>query len=243
MSEKEFKFPAKRIIEFNEDDFRTNDQITLFSESLITDKDWLDFAENALTFTDGNVIYRYAEEYPIVVYKCSDKVKLMPSNRLNSFIEKIIVSSADYGTCFSIATGKMQERKIGLKTVVYFKDNIGGYYAVPQHDIIKLLLKKPKLIVSKEGLLVFYTQDEILATSDCLHYAWIHDIDTEHAVITDIRAFEDYCKVYLNDTVKHGEYPPIRYEYKINFNIDMTDSGMIIPTVSHCNTIIPHEYR
>ena len=89
MSEKEFKFPAKRIIEFNEDDFRTNDQITSFSESLITDKDWLDFAKNALTFTDGNVIYRYAEEYPIVVYKCSDKVKLMPSNRLNSFIEKI----------------------------------------------------------------------------------------------------------------------------------------------------------
>ena len=215
---------AKRIIEFEEDDFITNPQITESSESLITDEDWQKFSHDALTFTDGNDIYQFAEEYPIVRYECN--VDRMPDKRLNTFVKSITVSSVMHGKKFSVSTGRITEEKKDLKTVVYYEDNIGRRYAVPQYDIIKFLLKKPYLVVSSEGILIFFTKSDIIATIDCEHYAWIkgmseiydmHDIDF-------VEVHKDYCLICL----AKGE--DVHF-YKLSFDIDMTDSGMIHPKV------------
>lgn len=96
-------FPkVERIVEFSEEDIRENTCVTSVDESLITDKNWQEFADNALVFTACNTVYQYAEEFPIVVYRCSKDAMVMPKSRLNSFIRSITVSTADRGKCFSL---------------------------------------------------------------------------------------------------------------------------------------------
>jgi len=56
---------AERIIEFDSEDIRQNPSITAFSENLISEEDWNEFAKNALVIMDGWQIAQYAEEYPI----------------------------------------------------------------------------------------------------------------------------------------------------------------------------------
>ncbi len=231
---------AERITKFEEKDFIANPRITGVEESLITDADWQEFSDKALTFTDGNCIYQFAEEYPIVRYQCKDRFDFIPDKRLNSFVKSITVSSTMYGKKISISAGKIVEKRIVLRTVVYYENNIGRRYAVPQYDIIKFLLKKPNLVVSSDGVLIFFTQKSIIATTDCEHYAWINPcvwnqgIDTSHSVIQDIEVYRGYCRVCMIDTTEVDENDkPIKHSFKLWFdiNIDMQDSYMIKPYV------------
>ncbi|MGN1297446.1 MAG: hypothetical protein ACI4VH_03315 [Clostridia bacterium] len=222
---------AERIIEFEENDFIINPKITGIAESLSTEAYWQIFADNALTFTDGNGIFQFAEEYPIVRYQCKDEVDLMPDRCLNAFVKSITVSSTMYGKKFSISAGKVKEEKFDSKTVVYYEDNIGRRYAVLQYDIIKFLLRKPKLVVSSEGLLIFFTKDAILVTNDCEHYAWINEINTDHFVIEDVELFEKYSCVCLVDTEEANESSKHHYKLQIDIDIRKGQSGMIKPRV------------
>lgn len=226
-------FPkVERRVEFSEEDFRENLNVTLFSESLITDKDWEEFADNALVLIDGNTVYQYAEEFPIVAYRCSEDAEVMPSSRLNAFIESIMVSTADLGKRFSLNKRDMEWEYTGPDTVAYFTDNIGRRTIIPCYDIARMLLKKPNLVISNEGLLVFFTNKTILATSDCEHYAWVNDVDTKNGEITSIDVYDDYCIVNLEDSENHDkDGNPMKYSYKLQFIVDMVDHGMIKPVV------------
>lgn len=114
-------FPkVERIVEFSEEDIRENTCVTSVDESLITDKNWQEFADNALVFTACNTVYQYAEEFPIVVYRCSEDAMVMPKSRLNSFIRSITVSTADRGKRFSLNKRNMEWEYTGPDTVAYF---------------------------------------------------------------------------------------------------------------------------
>lgn len=219
-------FPkVERIVEFSEEDFRENTGVTSFDESLINDETWQEFADNALVITDGNTIYQYAEEFPIVVYRCSEDAEVMPSSRLNAFIESIAVSTANLGKHFSLDKRDMKWEYTGPDTVAYFTDNTGRVIAIQQYDISRLLMKKPNLVISYEGLLVFFTEKEILVTNDCEHYAWVHDVDTENGKITSIDVYDGYCIVNLKNSESY-------YSYTLRFVVDMVDHGMIKPEVT-----------
>lgn len=227
-------FPkVERIVEFTEDDFRENRMVTIHAESSITEERWKEFADNALVLSNGQTIYQYAEEFPIVAYRCSEDAGVMPSSRLNTFIESIMVSTANFGKRFSLNKRDMEWEYTGLDTVAYFTDNIGRRTIIPCRDISRFLLKKPNLVISNEGLLVFFTEKAILATSDCEHYAWVHDIDTENGKIIGIEVYEDCCIVNLEDNENHDESGnSMKYSYKLQFIIDMVDHGMIKPEVT-----------
>lgn len=226
-------FPeVERIVEFSEEDFRENLDVTLFDESLIADKDWEEFADNTLVFTDGNNVYQYAEEFPIIVYRCNEDAGVMPWGRLNTFVRSITVSTAMLGRCFSLSKNGMQGDITGPDTVAYFTDNIGRQTAIPCYDIFRMLLKKPQLVISNEGLLVFFTTKEILVTADCEHYAWVKDVDTKKGKITSIDVCDEYCTVNMEDTKKNDkDGNPLKYSYKLQFTVDMVDHGMINPKV------------
>lgn len=218
-----------RIVEFTEDDFRENPEITQFDERLITDGDWEKFAENALVINDGmSTIYQYAEEFPIVVYFCSEDAGVTPNGGLNTFIESITVSTADCGKRFSLNKREMEWEYTGPDTVVYYTDNTGRNFIIQQNDIFKFMLKKPNLVISSEGLLVFFTQKNILVTSDCEHYVWVHDIDTETSIIKNIEVYSKHCIVILENTENdEDDEKPLKYSYKLRFDIDLLEHGMI----------------
>lgn len=220
---------AVRIVDFTKEDRRENTTVVHLSESLITPEMWQKFAEEALVFIDGWNILQYAEEIPIVMYQCDELAcyLMQPDYRLNSFIKSITVSTALQGKRFSVGSGKMEGKITDCDTVVYYEDNFGILHGVIQHDIYRILIKKPELVVSPEGVLIFYTDNEILATVDCQHYYWIngHVIDVDDKKIVDIEVCEDCCKVIL---AKDG----VNQEFKLKFSFDMTAHIMIQPEVS-----------
>lgn len=224
-------FPvAERITEFNSGDFRKNPSILHLSEDLISEEAWREFAENALVIIDGWHILQYAEEYPIVEYKCDENAScyLGPDYRLNSFIHSITVSTALHGKKYGVGTGRISSEITDYDTVVYYTDHAGIRHSIIQNDICQFLLEKPKLVVSPEGMLIFFTEKKILATVDCNHYHWIdgHVIDVEGKTIKNIKVYRDCCKVILLDKYKCEHIIPLR------FNFDITALQMICPNIS-----------
>lgn len=222
---------AERIIEFKGDDIRRNPSISHLHESLISDEAWEEFAKNALVFVDGWHIVQYAEEYPIVHYKC-DKVAsvyLEGGFRLNSFIESITVSTALYGKKAWFGTGKLTYENTDYDTVVYFTDHAGIKHSIIQNDLRWFLLQKPNLVVSPEGVLVFFTDKQIIATVGCNNsYHWIdgHVIDVEGKTIKNIEVCEDYCKVILRDDEK------VEHNFSLRFDLDATSYQILKPKAS-----------
>ena len=231
---------VERIVEFSEEDFRENPMITSAAESSISDEEWDEFEDNALVITDGDTVCQYAEEFPIVVYRCSEGYGLVPRSepnliitaapvqgRLNAFIESITVATANCGKRFSLNKREMESEFTGFEIVAYYIDNIGRYIMIPCYDIVRLLVKKPNLVISNEGLLVFFTDKHILVTCDCEHYAWVHGIDTENSKITSIDVFDEYCIVNVKDD-ESDKYS----HYKLQFIVNMGNYGMINPIVT-----------
>ena len=215
------KFPiVERVIEFSEDMYLENPQVTMFAESIVSEKEWEQFEENSLVLVDGNDIYQYGSEYPIVVYCCNSDAGLESPCRLNGFIQNITVSTVCEGKRFSIKKREMPFEFVGPTTVAYITDNIGRHNIIPNYNIFKMLLKKPKLVLSSEGLLIFYTEKYILATNDCEHYTYV-DIDTENCIINGIEVCDECCVV---STTKED------YEenYEVRFTINMLETDIMI---------------
>lgn len=165
---------VKRQIEFDEEDFRTNDGVVNFSESLISKEKWQEFEANALVIADGRNIQQYADEYPIVKYTGEIKSATgFEEERLNGFITSVTVSTVMNGVHFSLKKRKMKHEFTGVETVAYFEDSIGRLTEIPTYDIYRILMKKPNLVVSSDGLLIFFTKEECIATLDCVHYVWV----------------------------------------------------------------------
>lgn len=222
---------AERIIEFGTEDIRKNDSIIHCSDELISEEEWNEFAGNALVIVDGWHIVQYAEEYPIVHYKCDESAScyLGPDFRLNSFIESITVSTACYGKKAWFGSGKLSCENTDYDTVVYYTDHAGINHAIIQHDICWFLLQKPNLVVSPEGVLVFFTDKQIIATVGCNNsYHWIdgHVIDVEGKTIKNIEVCDDYCKVILLDDKK------AEHCFSLKFDLDATSYQILNPKAS-----------
>lgn len=113
---------------------------------------------------DGWHILQYAEEYPIVHYRCNEftSVYLEGRSHLNSFLQSITVSTALYGEKAWFGSGKLDCENIDYDTVVYYTDHAGINHAIIQHDICWFLLQKPNLVVSPEGVLAFLRTSKLL---------------------------------------------------------------------------------
>ncbi|MBQ3409346.1 MAG: hypothetical protein IJH12_09105 [Clostridia bacterium] len=205
--------------------------VRVSSECLIPKEIWAKFAKKATVYTDVLGVTEYAEEYPIVMYQCDELAcyEMQPDYRLNAFVKRITVSALVNGrrAGFSAASEKTESEIVEKDMVVYYENNFGLCSAVIQEDIFQLLIKKPKLVVSPEGVLIFFNDREILATVDGYHYYWINSnvIDVDDKRVVDIEVHDDYCKVILT---KDGA----NEEFKLKFGIDMTAHIMILPEVS-----------
>lgn len=192
-----------------------------------------------VSFIDGWGILQYSKEVPIVVYQCNEILcyaDIQPEPRLNSFILSITVSECVGGKRFSVSSGKLVEESIDSDTIAYYEDPVGVRHHIIQYDICKFLLKKPKLVVSEEGVLVFYTEDEILATTDCQQYAWVRwdDFVKNCTAIEEIQAYQEFCKVTLlegQDTFSFGKVikKAPRHTLTLNFDLKAADHNMINP--------------
>lgn len=180
---------------------------------------------DALLFPDGLDTRLYLDEYPIVIYQCDECAcpELDPDFRLNSFVKSIHLSIADAGIQYSLSSSNSFNAKyIGEDVVAYFIDNHDNLISINENDIIKFLFQKPNLLVSPEGILVFYTDKEIVTTLDMEHYSWIRfpescpegtfisdGIVDDSGIVFDIGKDRYWLELYFDFT----ELNPIKYTF------------------------------
>ena len=207
-------------------------------ETILQTAEWEHFREDntynaPLKIVDcwNQTMYRYPFECPIVRYQCDENsiCALDGDPHLNSFVESITVSIVQRGRAVKLGSEKTHTKSVKADVVVYYTDHFGINHSFFQNDINQLLLKKANLVVSPEGVLVFFTDKEIIATLACNngHY-WIsgHFIDVEGKTVKDIKVCKNYCKVILLD--KEG----VKHNFKLKFDFDLASYQVLIPKVS-----------
>lgn len=135
-----------------------------------------------------------------VTYECIENADECEHScmNLNSLVKSITISSA-------INKGENNGQH---KKYAYYEDCQGSLYCIVENDIYQFLLKTPKLIISRDEVLIFYTERDILATKDCQHYVFIHegfqfgDSDDE---IIEIVANESDCTIITGRMVYEGK--------------------------------------
>lgn len=131
---------ADRDVEFSANDFweeENKDSVNSHTQRL------------AESLSDDNLVYLY----PIVWYA--------PSNMIffNKFVENIVVAIVRRETEFEKAVTEIKVFVVKpMGEVVVLGNN--------NEELVKFLCKKPNLIVSKEGVLIFYNDNKIIATLD-----------------------------------------------------------------------------
>lgn len=208
---------AERITEFGKEDFD---------------------CKQDLVIVDGKNILQVTEQVPIVVYQCNQDIcyaDIKPEPRLNSFILNIVVAICVEGQKYSFYSEGIEKEPIDFDAIEYYEDPVGIRHQIVQYDICKFLLKKPNLVVSEEGVLVFYTEDEILATTDLNQYAWVRWDDAIEGCtsIENITAYKEYCEITLiegedvyDDLGGLTERAP-RHVLTLNFDLKVADHNMI----------------
>lgn len=207
-------------------------------ETILQTAEWEHFREDntynaPLKIVDcwNQTMYWYPFECPIVRYQCDENsiCALDGDPHLNSFVESITVSFVQRGKKFEHVSEKTHTKRVKADVVVYYTDHFGINHSFFQNDINQLLLEKANLVVSPEGVLVFFTDKKIIATLACNNgYYWIseHFIDVEGKTVKDIKVCKNYCKVILidNEGVKHN--------FKLKFDFDLASYQVLIPKVS-----------
>lgn len=180
---------VKRETDFSNKEYLTNPNISKLSEELLS----MDL-ENSLTIIDGENILQYAEEYPLIKYlKCNSYYQ--PTGEINSFIRKIVVSTALYGRKVSLKNHVKCELR-HFDTVVYYEDAYGINRMIRNDKVKRFLLMKPMIAVSQDGILIFYYENKFLATVDCGEAVWVQEF-SENIKYIDIQP--EKCKISLVD--------------------------------------------
>ena len=207
-------------------------------ETILQTAEWEHFREDntynaPLKIVDcwNQTMYWYPFECPIVRYQCDENsiCALDGDPHLNSFVESITVSFVQRGKKFEHVSEKTHTKRVKADVVVYYTDHFGINHSIFQNDINQLLLEKANLVVSPEGVLVFFTDKKIIATLACNNgYYWIseHFIDVEGKTVKDIKVRKNYCKVILLD--KEG----VKHNFKLKFDFDLASYQVLIPKVS-----------
>ena len=178
-------------------------------------------------------LIRFRIKRPLAVYECSPHVELQPNPRLNSYVQSIVVAEVEENTYQSVsyAHGRLyqEEYEVGESIVVYYRPWSGLDYGVLIQGIYDILCELPELVISKEGILVFYTEREILATADMIQYFYVTSFFNNDRIkrIESIEDCIDYLCIHLED--KSGE----RYRFRLDFDLDLSQHAMITPRVEY----------
>lgn len=221
---------VERTIEFIDIDLTDKASVTYWAEHFINSNAWIKMDRHCpLNLIHGCYMEQYEQECPIVRYKCDENstFSLDGEPRLNSFVESITVSVVGIGRRLLFDKFDV-ESFIDSNVVAYYTDHFGVNHVIDHDGLYNLLLQKPKLVVSPEGVLIFFTDKEIIATlncNDCIYYINGYFIDLKNKTVNDIVVGKNYCKVVvLNKSDK-------KIYFRLNFDFDFLSYQMLVPRV------------
>lgn len=154
---------AKRQVLFDKTDFlRESHDIDKFSQE-IRDKLCLPYVSHLFTRRGGTEFY---EEDPMVRWYVEETVFNEGENNLNGFVHSVTVSAVR-GNRMEFDSHVAKVNKTVHEIVEYITNPWGVSTEIYWHPLYEFLLRKPELTVTNEGVLLFYTEDCIIATLDC----------------------------------------------------------------------------
>ena len=122
--------------------------------------------------------YQITDSYPIVKYYSKNTC-------LNRFVNSITVTTAT-GRLFSFNDShKLEEEIFEDEVITYITTPEGVNTAVCNDEMCRMLYRKPKLTVTSEGVLIFYTPTALYATLDCGWGNWIEIEELSTAIKND----------------------------------------------------------
>lgn len=193
----DFEIPvAVRQIEFCNDDCLE----THFNEveSVLSDEETEGIVSETFEIQDtmeGSVI-RVTSEYPIVRYYRQESQNYLGMG-LNGFVDEVIVSVIGGYEFNCNERFEPVKEIIGDQVIAYRIDPFNVRKAIINYDINNFLKKKPQIVVSISGAILFYNEEEIMATLNC---------DTPNIVsIEDILEAAHFVKPKLSEEFKITE--------------------------------------
>lgn len=163
----DFEIPiAIRQTEFSCEDFLE----THFEEmkDALPEEGILNLVEETFEIQDTmeGAVIQVTSEYPMVVYYRQDSQNYTLMG-LNGFVEEVYVSViGGYKIRFD---KKLEPSKeiIANQLIAYTVDSYGVAKAIINYDIDNFLKKKPQIVVTPSGAILFYNEEEIMATLNC----------------------------------------------------------------------------
>ena len=150
---------AKRQIMFSEDECLQYGYCG-FDPSLLTPEARGQIEPIYLSRMDDSVS-QITDYYPMVEYYAEN------TDKLNRFVERISVGIASGRRLSFDDEFEAMNEMIDDEVVAYITDPCNVSTEIYYYDLCKLLYQKPELIVTNEGVLIFYTPTTLFATLDC----------------------------------------------------------------------------
>ena len=188
----------------------------------------------SLIIFDGRSTIHYLDENPFCIYRCNKEAcpHMDPNYYLNSTVKEIALSFVDAGRKYYLSSpGKLEIENLGKDTVVYFKDTKGQSHLIKDDEVLEFLLKKPDLFVTREGMLVFCADNDILITFDFNHYYWERHADYMGVDGVIDKAYLDKGRFTFETTSEIGKMRRqilFRFDYSCTNPINYVMSGCSI---------------
>ena len=208
-----------------------------YDTSGLSEEEFEELISKSLLISSGQTITHFLDEYPIAVYKCDESAcyEIDPEYRLNAFVRCIHLSIADAGKEWCIKKeDSFDSNYVNESVIAYYEDNYGNRKMIEQRELISFLFRKPELVVSPEGVLVFYTNKDILATLDMDHYIYINDADIlqDGFNIVQCKVNNEGLTIHIMDNNDGVLMSRSAGTYRLNFSFDFTECEPIHYTLT-----------
>lgn len=215
---------AERITTFIESDSTRCNNI--LGETNISLEENELFDQRALCYISGNEIYQFAEEEKVALYRCKKDCNLAGKGYLNPFVKEIIVADVKHGRKVSVYGAFIQPIYIEKARIAYYKTIGNEKREIKPYPLSRFLFDTPNIFLTREGVLLFYSKNKMLATVDLEHFAWIY-MPIENCTIEKVEEWAGNPLVTLEAKGKTFNYNITFYTKKRNYGCIEPEFEMI----------------
>lgn len=153
---------------------------------------------------------------------------------INSFCQSITAMIVDDAYKISCSETRFSVRQVEKGTIiVYYTDNNGYNHIIESQALREILFKRPNMVVTDKGIMIFYTKTEMIGTIDC-NDVFKFRFDIEDVEILSVKNQtnendKDYIEITINGNGNvcaieltfpqidfSGEVPRLDYTIKLN---------------------------
>lgn len=216
---------AERITEFG--NFKVRKCPNIIGQNEVSVEENALFDKNVLCYNVENTIYQFAEEELKAIYRCKRDGSLAGKGYLNPFVKEIRVAEVKHGRKIALYGTSIQTFSVKEARIAYYETIGNEKRGVKPYPLQEFLLDIPELFLTKEGILIFYSEKKMIATVDLEHFARIEVPGGYDASIKKVEAWTGDTLVTVNDKGSTFNYTIKFYSEKIAYGCIRAEFTMV----------------